>query len=157
MNAEEYQAFYQHSIEDYANDLMKSQDNTMEQAVKQAQQEFADMLPKGRITENNMLMMVEETDSSRTVGYIWYLYEVCEGAKQVFLNDFLIYEEQRRKGYATDALAGMLQNAREDGCMESITYVWKHNFPGIRLYTKCGYVVFRETEDGMYMKKEIIR
>ncbi len=75
--------------------------------------------------------------------------------KQVFLNDLLIYEEERRKGYAMAALSEMVHNAAEAGCRQSIIYVWKHNPSGVNLYTKCGYVAFRELDDGMYMKKEI--
>ena len=46
-------------------------------------------------------------------------------------------------------------DAKRNGCVESIIYVWKHNSPGINLYTKCGYVAFRELDDGTYMKKGI--
>ncbi|MDE6852132.1 MAG: GNAT family N-acetyltransferase [Lachnospiraceae bacterium] len=68
---------------------------------------------------------------------------------QVFLNNLLIYEEERRKGYAMAALSEIVSYAAGDGCRQSIIYVWKHNLPGINLYTKCGYVAFREWEDGM--------
>lgn len=67
----------------------------------------------------------------------------------------MIYEEERRKGYATAALGEMEHYAKNAGCAQSIIYVWKHNPPGINLYTKCSYITFRELEDGMYMKKEI--
>lgn len=83
------------------------------------------------------------------------MYEITEGTKQVFLNDLLIYEEERRNGYAMAALSEMVHNATEAGCRQSIIYVWKHNPSGVNLYTKCGYVAFRELDDGMYMRKEI--
>lgn len=47
----------------------------------------------------------------------------------------------------------MERDAKRNDCAESIIYVWKHNSPGINLYTKCGYVAFRELDYGMYMKK----
>lgn len=99
-------------------------------------------------------MVIEDLQDARPVGVIWYLFEWTDGVKQVFLNDFVIKQEERRKGYATAALQEMERDAQANGCTESITYVWKHNPPGIKLYRKCGYTTFREMDDGMYMKKE---
>ena len=67
----------------------------------------------------------------------------------------MIYEEERRKRYATSALTAMEHNAIEAGCRQSIIYVWKHNSSGGNLYMKCGYVTFKELGDGLYMKKDI--
>jgi len=63
--------------------------------------------------------------------------------------------EERRKGYAMAALSEMVHNAAKVGCRQSIIYVWKHNLSGVNLYTKCGYVAFKELDGGMYMRKEI--
>lgn len=155
MNLQEFESFCEYSINDYIKDLMKEQEITLEEALNQAQKEFTDMLPEGINTTDNSLMMIENVYTEKAVGIIWYLYEIIEGKKQVFLNDFIIYENHRRKGYATAALDKMVYNAKQDGCTQSIIYVWKHNLPGINLYTKCGYTTFRELDDGMYMKKEI--
>ena len=155
MNSQEFDSFCEYSINDYAKDLMKEQEITLKEALSQAKNEFSEMLPEGSSTKDNSLMMIEEVYNGKAVGVIWYLYEMTEGTKQVFLNDFMIYEEERRKGYAMEAINKMIQMAKEDGCTESIIYVWKHNPPGIYLYTKCGYSAFREQDDGMYMKKEI--
>lgn len=155
MSLQEFEAFRENSTNDYAKDLMKAQNISQENALKQAVTEFSDMLPEGIKTKDHSLMMIEEEDSQKSVGIIWYLYEITEGMKQVFLNDLLIYEEERRKGYAIAALSEMVHNAVRDGCRQSIIYVWKYNSPGVNLYTKCSYVVFRELEDGMYMRKEI--
>lgn len=66
------------------------------------------------------------------------LFEMTDDVKQVFLSDFIIKEEERRKGYASAALADMEQDARRNGCSESIIYVWKHNLPGINLIPNVG-------------------
>lgn len=155
MSLQEFEAFREYSTNDYAKDLMKDQNLSPENALEQAVTEFADMLPEGVKTKDHSLMMIEDEDSQKNVGIIWYLYEITEGTKQVFLNDLLIYQEERRKGYAMAALSEMVHNAAEDGCRQSIIYVWKHNPPGVNLYRKCGYVTFRELEGGMYMRKEI--
>lgn len=155
MNAQEFESYCEYSTNDYAKDLMKSSNISFEEALAQARKEFKNMLPEGINTKDNSVMIIEDLLDGKAAGLIWYLYELFDGAKQVFLSDFMIYEEARRKGYATAALAEMERNAMEDGCTQSIIYVWKHNLPGVNLYTKCGYITFRELDDGMYMKKEI--
>lgn len=155
MSLREFESFREYSTNDYAKDLMKGQNISSESALKQANKEFLDMLPEGINTKDHSLMMIEDENSHKPVGIIWYLYENTEGTKQVFLNDLLVYEEERRKGYAMAALSQMVHHAAEAGCKESIIYVWKHNPSGVNLYTKCGYVPFRELDDGLYMKKEI--
>ena len=143
MSLQEFETFREYSTNDYAKDLMKEQNISPESALKQAVTEFSDMLPEGIKTKDHSLMMIEDENSQKTVGIIWYLYEITEGTKQVFLNDLLIYEQERRKGYAMAALSEMVHNAARAGCRQSIIYVWKHNPPGVNLYTKCGYVAFR--------------
>lgn len=154
MSKDEFKIFFENSIFDYANDLVKSSNITMDEARIQAQGEFAEMLPNGLETKDNVLRIIVDAAEQKAVGIIWYLFEMTDDVKQVFLSDFIIKEEERRKGYASAALIEMEQHAQRKGCTESIIYVWKHNPSGINLYTKCGYVAFRELDDGMYMKKE---
>lgn len=155
MTKEEFKIFLENSIYDYAYDLVKSSNITMDEARIQAQGEFAEMLPNGLETKDNVLRIIVDAAEQKAVGIIWYLFEMADDIKQVFLSDFIIKEEERRKGYASEALIEMEQHAQRNGCAESIIYVWKHNPSGINLYTQCGYVTFRELDDGMYMKKRI--
>lgn len=155
MNGQEFDEYREYSTNDYVNDLMKGKKLSFEEALKQSKKEFLHMLPEGTDTKDNFVMMIEDADIGKIVGIIWYLHEVFEGVKQVFLCDFLIYEEERIKGYATAALVEMEKNALVDGCAQSALFVWKHNPPGINLYTKCGYVTIREGDAGMFMRKEI--
>lgn len=111
------------------------------------------MLPNGLETKDNILRVIVDVCEQKAVGIIWYLLEWTGNVKQVFVNDFVINDEERRRGYASAALTEMEQDAWRNECVESIIYVWKHNLPGFNLYTKCGYVTFRELDDGMYMKK----
>lgn len=113
------------------------------------------MLPNGIDTKDNALMAIENIVTGKTMGIIWYSFEITDGIKHSFLNDFIIKEEERQKGYATAALMGMEQDAKKYNCTESRLYVWKHNPLGVNLYTKCGYNAFKQSDDGMCMKKLI--
>ena len=155
MNTREFQQFKRYSIEDYSKDLMENSEMSFEEAMIQSKKEFTEMLTDGVDTPDTELMVIEDTDTQKKVGVIWYLYEVTDGIKHTFLSDFVIKEEERRKGYATAALYEMEKRASMNGCTECRLFVWKHNPKGIKLYTKVGYTEFRDEDDGMYMKKII--
>ena len=154
MTREAYCRFKACSIADYAEDLIQGEGLDRQQALHEAEEEFTQTLPDGPETEGQFLMMIEDGQSGREVGWIWFSYEEGEdGAKRVFLSDFLIYTEERRNGYASAALDEMERMAKADGRAESVLYVWEHNAPGYRLYQKCGYKAVGRGENGTHMKK----
>lgn len=155
MTENEFVQFHKYSTNDYAKDLMKGQNIAWEEAIRQAEKEFLEMLPEGQDSKDNALMIIEEITNGKSVGIIWYQFEVTDEMKYAFLSDFVINEEERRKGYATAALFEMEQDAKKHGCTDIRLHVWKHNPSGINLYTKCGYSTFEQTDGGMYMKKVI--
>lgn len=153
MTPTEFDAFAEYSTRDYANDLIANQQIEALTAVEQAKKEFAYMLPDGANTPGNSLMVIEA--DGYPVGAIWYLYEVTDGVRHTFLNDFIIVPEMRCKGYAAAALTEMERDAASHNCTECRLYVWNGNSAAQRLYAKCGYIVFREADDGTYMRKPV--
>lgn len=157
MTEEEFQKFRRYSIDNYARELEKGDGDGVspEEAAAQAEEEFLQMLPQGLNTENSALMIIEDSDSVDSVGIIWYIFECTDGVSHSFLCDLWVMEEKRRRGYASAALACMEADARNHNCRESRLYVWKYNLSGRKLYESCGYIPFRETDDGTYMKKAL--
>ncbi len=155
MTEAEYSQFREFSIAEYAKDLMNGEDLDHESALKNAEREFSEMLPDGPGTENQFVMMIKDAQSGKEVGWIWYSYEMDEDEKQVFLCDFLIYENDRRKGYASAALAEMERRAKADGCETAALFVWDHNEPGVALYRKCGYTPEEQDDGGVSMEKQL--
>lgn len=155
MTPEEFTAFCAKSVTSYAADLMRDDSLSETEALRIAEEEFQNELPKGTDTPDHFPMTVLSTESGCPVGIIWYMYEWTNGVRQVFLNDLLIDEPHRRQGFASAALRAMEQNAAGDGCTESVLYVWNHNPAGSSLYAKAGYLPFREEENGRYMKKSL--
>ena len=153
MNEDAFLRFKASSLADYAADLMQSNDLDPEQARNKAEAEFQAMLPDGPATKDHFLMTLQDADTGREVGWIWFLYEDGDAGRQVFLNDFLIFEEDRRKGYAASALHEMERQAKADGCFRSVLYVWEHDVPASALYQKCGYEVLKSGDGGCYMKR----
>lgn len=155
MTVSEFELFKKYRLEDYAEDLIKDSERSKEEAMIQSEKEFTDMLMDGVDTPNNDLIVIEDCYTGKNVGVIWYLYEFTDGVKHTFLCDFIVKEEERRKGYATAALYEMEKEVSKHGCTECRLYVWKHNSKGIDLYKKVRYKTLRDEVDGMYMKKPI--
>ena len=92
---------------------------------------------------------------SKTVGFIWTLYEECDGEKQVFLCDFAIWENFRRKGYGAAALSLAEKNAAKAGCEKIVLFVRDSNIAARALYEKCGYQPLRQKSYGIFMAKPL--
>ena len=155
MSEAEYSQFRKLSVSEYAKDLMNGENLDYNTAVEKAEREFSEMLTNGLDTEDHFVMMIRDAQSGKEVGWIWYCYVTNEDDKVVFLCDFLIYENDRRKGYASAALAEMERRAKADGCAAAELFVWDHNGPGIALYRKCGYTPGEPDDGGVSMKKQL--
>ncbi|MBQ4050802.1 MAG: GNAT family N-acetyltransferase [Oscillospiraceae bacterium] len=155
MTEDEFESFHRLSIDDQAKDLMEETGLSQQQAVKEAEKEFSDILPDGLNTANNHLMSIVEMKTGDPVGFIWTLYEMTEGRKQSFLCDFAILESKRRKGYGAEALRLVETQAAEAGCRESVLFVSDRNDAAKALYTKCGYKILRQEGYGKYMVKNL--
>ena len=155
MSEEEYSKFWEYSVSEYANDLMNGENLDRETALKKAESEFGEMLYDGPDTEDHFVMTIRDVQRGKEVGWIWYCYEIGEGVNQVFLCDFLIFEDERRKGYASAALVEMEQRAKADGGTAAALFVWDHNAAGAALYRKCGYAPEERDVGGVTMKKTL--
>lgn len=155
MNEDEFRYFAEKDVREYSQTLVKGRGLDAKDALTKAEKEFCKMMPDGLYTKDQFVMFITDAQSKKTVGEIWYGYEEKDGAKQVFLTEFLIYEEERRKGYAKSALKEMERTAKEDGCTFSTLYVWDHNPVAYSLYTKCGYETVSHENGGSYMKKKL--
>ncbi|MBR6006157.1 MAG: GNAT family N-acetyltransferase, partial [Clostridia bacterium] len=155
MTGEEFRTFKERSISEYAFDLMNGQNMTREEAFKNAEEEFDEGLADWPETPDQFVIKIDDTETGDEVGWMWYTYEDGEDGKQVFLCDFLVYEEFRRRGYASAALAEMERRAKADGLEYAALIVWDHNPAGQALYKKCGYEEKERDEGYALMKKKI--
>lgn len=156
MTEDEFRAFKMSSVADYAVDLMKGRHISPEQALMEAEKEFSADLPDGLDTEYSFMMNIEDGNENK-VGWIFFKYYTREddGQYYVFLEDLLIFEPERRKGFASAAIHEMNTLAQQDGCSSSVLFVWDHNPEGMNLYEKCGYKPSNREEGGIYMVKEL--
>ena len=153
MNQDEYKIFYERSFKHHVRELMDKENMPLEEAEKETTNELAEMLPEGMDTKDNFLMSIHRSEDDAWIGFIWTLHEMTEDVKQNFICDFEVYEDYRRKGYATETLELMEKEAKTAGCAESVLFVTNDNEAANALYEKSGYQFLRDMEYGRYMKK----
>ena len=155
MTSDEFEAFYREGIELLTQELMQELHLTYEDANKEAIEEFSSVLPHGFRTENNFPMAIVEENSGETVGFICVLHKGENDKKMSYIYNLSICEAKRRKGYATESLKLVENEAVEVGCLVSILFVKDSNKGARALYHKCGYQDFRQDGYGRYMLKEL--
>ena len=156
MTEKEFYEYKEFSISEYAKDLIKGKNISQEQAMIDAKREFEYGLPNGLETKDSFLMVIKD-EEGKTVGWLWFQYNTNEqgNSKQVFLADLYVFESERRKGYAFEAINEMNRIAKNDCCSSSALFVWEHNPAGLGLYKKCGYKPSQQGEGGLFMLKEL--
>lgn len=153
MTKDEFEIFYQWSVEQNVKELMEELHLSQEEAMKKTTAEVVQMLPEGLDTEHNHLLTIVAGEEN--AGFIWTVHEEFEGRKQNFVCDFAIWESKRRKGYGAAALSLVEKHAADAGCQESVLFVSNENDAAIALYQKCGYHLLRPEGYGKYMVKSL--
>lgn len=154
MTVDEFDQFRQLSVSGRAEEL-RDEFRTSKEADAAASQEFDFLLTAGLNTKNHFLMTILQDDCEEVVGYIWTLHEMFNGIKQCFICDFMIWEAKRRMGFATAALNLIEKHAVDAGCKECVLFVRNDNDPASALYRKCGYLILRAKDCGMFMIKQL--
>jgi ribosomal protein S18 acetylase RimI-like enzyme len=148
MSDADYQVFLDSAVSAYAQDKAAAGNWTEAESLERSRQEFQNLLPQGNHTEANFLFsLVNESDQK--VGYLWYKIEPNQPGF-AFIYDFEIYEQFRRRGYASQALNALETHAKLQGVKKLGLHVFGHNTAARELYKKIGYI-----ETNVNMAKEI--
>jgi ribosomal protein S18 acetylase RimI-like enzyme len=141
MTEDEYAAFLEVSVKDYADDKVRAGNLEPEQAEERALQEFARHLPDGLETEDQFLYSIKDAGSQSNLGFAWLGLREEGGRRLAFLYNILIYEAYRRRGYGRQALAALEGRVREMGYDELWLHVFGHNHAARMLYETSGYEI----------------
>ncbi|HZW56933.1 MAG TPA: GNAT family N-acetyltransferase [Nitrososphaerales archaeon] len=135
----------------YAEEKVKSGNWEREESMALAEEEFRNLLPEGVHMKDNFLFWIVDKEEvnrkSVVVGRIWYALSGNDSGtnsgkkrrRDLFIYDFGINEEFRRKGYATAALKLLESKAREHRMETMSLHVFGQNRPARSLYEKCGF------------------
>ena len=144
MSKEEFDIFYQWSIEHNTAELMEERGLSRDTALKETKEEVSQMLPKGLDTEHHHLLSIVETDCEKVVGFLWTIHEETNGRQQCFICDFAIWESERRKGYAKRMLSEALMFCRENGHTNILITCNSNNYASERTILANGGVLENE-------------
>ena len=140
MNQEEYANFRIRSIKDFAEEKVQAGTWAVEEAQERAEASYEKYLPEGLNTPGNYIYnVVHEADGK--VGYIWFNITENRRDKDAFLLDIVVEETHRGKGYGTETMEALEQEALSLGVNRIGLHVFGHNVRASSLYRKMGYEV----------------
>ncbi|MCI4372950.1 MAG: GNAT family N-acetyltransferase [Thermoplasmata archaeon] len=138
----EYDRWWASSIREYAEEHVKSGNWTAEEAAAKSEGEFRKLLPQGTATPGHYLFGVEDPAEHNLVGVVWFRADRGPEAPLppvLFIYDLIVFEAHRGKGYGTQAMGLIEDQARLLGFDTISLHVFGHNTVALSLYRKLGY------------------
>ena len=141
MSQTEFEAYLESSVQDYAQEHVRTGNWSAEKALQMAEESFHKLLPDGLATSNQYLFTVEDETLGQKVGVLWFAVEKREAGPRAFVYDVQIDEAYRRRGYGTQAFEALETKVRELGLTRIMLHVFGHNHAARTMYAKLGYEV----------------
>ena len=123
---------------------------TEESALEASRSVYTGLLPQGLATPRNHLCNLVDDSTNARVGEAWYKTDELGGKVDFTIEWIWVEPHHRRRGYATQALLQLEEEARRLGAERTKLYVWRDNPDAVALYSKLGY-----TTDGSIMRKTL--
>jgi len=136
---DEYATYLKAGIPNYAEEKMKGEGLSKEDAWKLAEDSYNQMLPKGPATENQFVFSVIETATGKVVGTMWFGKKMNGDKPYAFIYDVVLSPDVRGKGYGKEVMALTQEEVRKLGMNSIGLHVFGHNEVAISLYEKTGF------------------
>lgn len=137
---ERFAAFREHNIHHYAQDKVDAGVWSFEEAPRRAAADVDSLLTEGTRTGNHFLCTVHDARGGEEVGSVWFAIRETGAGRVVWVYDVEIFDQFRRRGFATSTLDAVQQRARELGAGRVELHVFGHNAAARRLYERLGFV-----------------
>jgi ribosomal protein S18 acetylase RimI-like enzyme len=150
MSDDELPAFIEHGKGQYARDMIENAGLTEELAQTKTDQDWARLLPNGRVPTGHHIYVVEDEDAQR-VGDLWFAERSTDfEGTGAFVYSIEIDEVFRGKGYGRATMELLEDEVRAAGLDRIALNVFGGNEVARSLYRSLGY---RET--AVMMRKEL--
>ncbi len=149
MSEEEFGEFVPFSRSAYAEDKMRANNLTKEEADKIAHADFERYLPDGFKTKDSYLNVVTD-DEETYLGHLWFVVRGEKGSRKAFIADIQMNIEHRGKGFGRKAMLLLEEEVKKYGATHIGLHVFGFNSGAIHLYQSLNY----ETTD-LVMEKKI--
>ena len=141
MTEQNYQKFLSQSIIDYADDKVKAGTWAPSEAQELSSKEFERILPEGLNTSNSYLYSVVDPALDLKVGYLWIHLSDGPLGRSAFIYDIAIYKDVQGKGYGTQTMLALEEEAKRLQVDRISLHVFGHNKIAFGLYQKMGYQI----------------
>jgi ribosomal protein S18 acetylase RimI-like enzyme len=150
MSDDELPAFIEHGKAEYARDMVEHAGLTDAQAQTKSDQDWARLLPNGKVAAGHHIYVVEDEDGQR-VGDLWFAERSTdfEGSGG-FVYSIEIAEEFRGRGYGRETMELLENEVRAAGLDRIALNVFGGNDVARSLYRSLGYA-----ETAVMMRKEL--
>ncbi len=137
MQAAELASYLRDAVPAYAREKVRSGQWSEAEAPRLAHETFAKLLPNGLATPDQHLFTIEHDGDA--VGMVWIAARARGDERIAYVNDVVVFEGHRRRGYATWAFEALEREVRSLGLAGIALHVFGHNTAAIALYEKLGY------------------
>lgn len=139
MTQQEYDAWRERSVQEYAVEIATSRDLTPDAAAAQSAGEFAQLLPEGLASPGMHLCTAVVGDEQ--VGIGWFELRQRASGVSAWIFDIRLDEDRRGQGLGRALLEALHDAARGLGATSMTLNVFGDNATAIRLYETSGYTV----------------
>jgi len=140
MTPDEFRAFYDWNLHDYANEMIRAAQASPENALERSLEEMVRLLPQGRETPNHYFRNVISDPGETRVGELWYALQTYPAGKEFFVYWLGIAEPYRRRGYGTAVLRSLETLASNEGVRRVALAVFGNNREAREFYDRLGFV-----------------
>ena len=139
MTAEQYQAYYRYSVQQYAAEAVKNGNWTAQEAPEKAAQQFESILPQGQDTPGHAFYDLIDAERREQVGLLWVMLRGAGEQRHAFIYDIEINAAQQGRGYGRQALERLKSEAAAQGANYIGLHVFGHNTVARHLYESLGF------------------
>lgn len=148
---DDFENYLNFQIQEYAKEKIKSGNWSEKNALELSKKSFLNLLSNGKDTLGHSIMTIVNPNSHEKVGVLWVEWNNKE-YNATFIWDIIIYENFRRKGFASGALNQLENMCKEKGSSSICLHVFGHNKSAITMYNSLGYY-----PTNIIMKKDLER
>jgi ribosomal protein S18 acetylase RimI-like enzyme len=139
MSAEEYERFISDHTEDFANDLVITDNQPLEKMKVRAAEKIGSLLVHGQSTQDHHFRKAVCPELGKSVGNFWLHIKTKEAEAYIYY--VVVNPDERRKGYGRQIMELLENFAKERGCRQIWLNVMSNNPGAQKLYENSGFSV----------------
>lgn len=141
MSEPEFLAYKEKSIPEYAQEKIRSEGYSKEEAHKISVESFDQLLPQGLKTEDSYLFSVILNNSQEVVGMLWFANQDKKIPGRAFVYDISLDSSYRGKGLGKKTMLLLEEEVKKLGLKSIGLHVFAHNQVALNLYQELDFKI----------------